>query len=551
MRAGGNYAAFDLGGSAVARPSANAQLSARDRLFNAFAGASMMDPDIATWAPGNWSGQGAITADRDQLAIRLHDLVRNDGWASSGVTKYVDTAVGGGWVLISQPNAKRLGITPEAAAELAGEIEAAWDEFVDDPDCWAHLQRTLPFGLLTALAMRHRIGDGEALGVIMFRERGGPYGTCLNLVDPDRLSNPFGLVDTPTMKAGVELDGDAAPIAYHIRVAHPGDVLSPQTIRWERVERDSPGVALRRQVVHAYEPTRAGEYRGFPMLAPVLKKFKMLGRYDEAEMQAALLNAILAAFITSPNEPDDVAKSLSDDDGADDDDLSQHQADRLDFHENVPIRMGGAKVNYLYSGEDVKFTPTNHPNAVYDPFVRAGLRNIASVIGLTYEQFTGDLSQVNYSSIRAGLIEVKKGFDARKTHFAGQFMQPFFGAWMQEAFARGAIKLPKGAPPFGQAKSAYCSAEWIGPGMGWVDPLKESQAARERLALRLSTRRREAAAQGFRFSQILPEAAREDADMRAAGLDPTVSASKAPASDGSIQQSGEAPPPSPDAPPER
>ena len=539
-------------GGGVAPPTAGASLGGlRGRLHNAFAGASYRDPDIASWQPGDFSGHGAIAADRSALALRVHDLARNDGWASSSVTKLVDTLVGGGWILIATPNARTLGITePKVADEFAADIEAAWDDFVDDPDCWADVQRTHPFGLLTALAMRHRVLDGEALGAIQWRDRGGPYATCLNVIDPDRLSTPFGQPDTPTMKSGVELDADdGAVLAYNIRVGHPADGWLGGGMRWERLTRDVPGVG-RRQVVHAFEPTRAGERRGFPPLAPVLKKFRMLGRYDETEMQAALLNAVMAAFIESPNDPEDLAKSLGDTPEGDEE-YSEYQAARLDFHERNPMRMGGAKVNFLYSGEKATFTNPTHPNAVYDPFVRVGLRNIAAAAGQTYEQFTGDLSQVNYSSIRAGLVEVKKGFTARKTHFAGQFMQPFYAAWLQEALARGRVKPPPGCPPFLAAKTAYCGADWIGPGMGWVDPLKEAQAVRERLSLRITTRRREAAEQGFRFRQIIAESASEDADMRAAGLDPTVTASKAPASDGSIQQAGENPPPAPDAPPEK
>jgi capsid protein len=54
-----------------------------------------------------------------------------------------------------------------------------------------------------------------------------------------------------------------------------------------------------------------------------------------------------------------------------------------------------------------------------DPGVFANLRKerptdeeLAAGVGLTYELLTGDLSQVNYSSIRAGLIEFRRRMEA-------------------------------------------------------------------------------------------------------------------------------------------
>ncbi len=42
----------------------------------------------------------------------------------------------------------------------------------------------------------------------------------MQIVDPDRLSNPQQNFDMPNIRGGVEIDSDSAPIAYHIREAH-------------------------------------------------------------------------------------------------------------------------------------------------------------------------------------------------------------------------------------------------------------------------------------------------------------------------------------------
>ena len=52
-----------------------------------YAGASVTDPDLAQWRPPLWSAQTALSPDRPVLAARIHDLARNDGWASGGVRR--------------------------------------------------------------------------------------------------------------------------------------------------------------------------------------------------------------------------------------------------------------------------------------------------------------------------------------------------------------------------------------------------------------------------------------------------------------------------------
>jgi hypothetical protein len=62
-------------------------------------------------------------------------------------------------------------------------------------------------------------------------------------------------------------------------------------------------------------------------------------------------------------------------------------------------------IEYLPSGRDVRFA-TPGASGGYAEYMRVQLHAIAAGMGLTYELLTGDLSQVNYSSIRAGLIEL-------------------------------------------------------------------------------------------------------------------------------------------------
>ena len=124
------------------------------------------------------------------LASRIHDLARNDGWASGGVTRQVDAVIGAGWRLSSKPNARSLKIDPDVARIWRPISKRPRKDYSEDPDCWCDAGRRLSMGGLLALAFRHRLMDGEALAVILWLPRGGKYATAVQVIDPDRLSNP-------------------------------------------------------------------------------------------------------------------------------------------------------------------------------------------------------------------------------------------------------------------------------------------------------------------------------------------------------------------------
>lgn len=482
-------------------------------LASAYEAASLDHQDLATWQPLNYSGQAGLSLEREVIAARVHDIARNDGWASAAMDRLVDNVIGAGWRLSAHPNPVSLGIDPEEADALADQIEAEWEDYCNDPGFFCDVGRRSTMGGILALAFRHRVMDGEAVSALYWKERGGPYATCVQVIDPDRLSMPMGQIESETLRAGVEMDDEGAPIAYHFRKAHPGDFLpSPSQWQWERVARATDwGRPL---IVHAFEAKRAGDVRGQSPLSPILRKLKQVTRYDEAELQAAILNAVLAGFIESPHDHDELAEGLG---GGE---LTKYQEERLAFHGAKPLRLPGVSMNFLYPGEKVNLTTPGHPNAVYEAFERTALRNVASALGLSYEQLSMDWSQVNYSSARAALLEVWRGFSARKGSFAAQYTGPIYAAWLEEAIDIGRIRLPAGAPPFETRRSAYCRADWIGPGRGWVDPQKEADAAATRLDAGLSTLERECAEQGLDWKSVALQRGRERRFLNDQGLNP-------------------------------
>ncbi len=488
-------------GDVVSRGKARPRVGA-----NAFVGASRSHPDLALWQPWNYSPAEALHQDRDLLVARIHDVARNDGWASAGLARMVDAAIGARLNLSATPIAGRLGIEQEEADDLADRIEDAFDEWTDDPRFHCDAQRRLPFGGLVANAFRHRVGDGESIAVLHFDES-QPTSTCVEIMHPDRCKTPMGRREGHGVRSGVELGKRGIAVGYHFLTQHPGERMFGFALarKTEYVPRyTSFGRPI---VVHAFEATEAGQVRGVSALAPVVKKLRMLGRYDEAELQAAVLNAVLAAFITSPHDQEQIAKAIGG--SFEDAELSQRQELRTTIYGDTPITVDGVRINFLAPGDKPEFLDPKHPNAVFEQFVRAALRNVASALGLSYEQLSMDWGQVNYSSARAALIEVWRGVVARRDLFASMFLQPIYAAWLEEVLDKGIVAMPKGAKPFREAVGAWTNAEWIGPGRGWVDPLKEANAAIARISSGLSNYRRECAEQGIDWKDNFRQISRE------------------------------------------
>jgi lambda family phage portal protein len=228
------------------------------------------------------------------------------------------------------------------------------------------------------------------------------------------------------------------------------------------------------------------------------------------------LNAMYAATIESGMSWDSVGPAL----GADgDDQMLTYMANRADWHKGSHVRYNGVKIPHLYPGEKLMLNTPQHPKAEFASFEEATLRYLAGGMNMTYEQFSRDYSKTNYSSARAAMLESWRFFKSRRHHIAGRFARLVYALWLEEAIDNGTVRIPAGAPNFYQAKTAWTRCNWIGPGRGHIDPLKEANATKVELQMNLTTLEKEAAERGEDWEEILEQIAEEKVRMGELGLD--------------------------------
>jgi lambda family phage portal protein len=486
--------------------------------------ADRQSAEMAGWNPWLGAPDQELGPYRDTIVARVRDLVRNDGWASGAINNVLDSVVGGNLRPKPKPDFRSLSWYGKAfdatwASEFAAEASSLYRDWSEDPARWCDASRRHTVPQMLRLAYRHKLVDGDAIARLPWlSERRGygkaSYATALQLIDPDRLSNPNEAMDTPTLRGGVELDEHLAAVAYHFRSAHPGDwTAGALPYVWDRIPRETE--FGRPIIVHDFDADRIDQTRGGAgILAPVLARLRMLARYDSAELQAALINAILAAFVESPNDPELIQNALSDSD-----ELSKYQDLRNDFHADRRLRLGDARIATLFPGEKITFANAARPSTAFADFEAAMLRNVASAMGASAPEISQAWGDVNYSSARAAALNAWRTVARRRSDFAIGFCTPIYAAFIEEAMDRGMLPLPSGAPDFVEERAAYARCVWYGPGRGWIDPVKEKQGAVLGIQNYLSTYEQEVAENGGGdYEEVMAQRAVEEATRKRLGL---------------------------------
>jgi lambda family phage portal protein len=508
-------------------PSLNLVTEGPDRdgesLPTAYRGATLQSQETYAWRPPFASGESATLYDRIRAGIRARDLVRNDPHAAALVGRLLDMLVGAGLRLTPTPNARALGLDPsnetdrDVVRDLAKTIKTEWDLIVKDPARNSDAQRRLSLNGQFRLAARTFATLDEATGYMTWKARpGARYKTCFRLIDPDRLCNPMGQPDTLWLRGGIEYDDDGEPLAYHVRNGHPADWFRfAQLLKWTRIPR---ATAWGRPIfIHAFEPEREDQSRAMTPFASMMTRLRMMNKFADTELASATLNALFAAFVYSNMPVGEATQALGP--------ATVTWAEkRARYYEKNPAKLNGVRIPVMEIGDEVKMNAAPRQTSSFEHFYTAFLRSIAAARGVTYEQVAMDWSKTNYSSARAALNEMWRTIQRLFAVFTEQLVAPVYCAFVEEMFDRGYVTEPAGAPSFFDLPAAYVDARWIGPGRGYVDPVKEAEGASTRMGALLSTLERECAEQGEDYEDVLDQAAYEADEVKKRGLNRIVAA---------------------------
>jgi len=480
-------------------------------LGGGLAGAERTSREMALWSPDPRPVDAIISQDKELLDARGRDVTRNDGYVQGARGLTQDSIVGGQYILNSRPEASMLGAPDGWEEEFQQVVETRFNLIGDSEFAWFDAARKRTFTELVRLAVGSFASVGEAVGVAEWIDRvDRPFKTAVSLINPDRLSNPNDGMDTENIRRGVVNGPFGEPIAYWFRRKHRFDPIpSADTYTWKRVEAYLPWG--RPQVCHIYDSTNEPEQtRGIASMVACLKDVRMAKRFSEVELQNAIANAMYAAVIESELPPDTAFAQLGSEQvnpalaGF----MTQLQAY---VGEAKGITLDGARIPHLFPGTKLHMQPAGQIGD--SKFEQRLHRRIAAGLGVSYEEFTGDFSQTNYSSFRGATNVTWKRMTGKKKMVADRFANFIYGNWLEEQISRGDIPLWAGADRSlfykPMMREAFCAAEWIGAARGQVDEGKETDAAIARLGANLSTLEDENARLGKDWRKTLKQRARE------------------------------------------
>lgn len=486
-----------VGGPAPGSPWAYGGAAGLFKNVETFPGQIMFTPPkLSARQEGKRSRQDIVRAGRN--VERTSEHIRG------GIDRKTDMTVGVTLRVHPQPDWDILGLNEgndgwKSKKPFAKACQREFENWANDSRLLQDAEGHYNFGGMMWLAFRNLTGpDAECAGIIHYDEErqklyNARWATFLTIVDPDRIQTPPTEVDKTIKKDGYEvfegkkLDKHGRMLGYWVSNKHPSEGISdPEDAGYTFVPRETSwGRAIG---FHFFMKTRGGQQRGLTNLTTIIRAAANTDTLDDAMIGAAIVNQVLSTHIETSSSTAEAAERLAPSQSQINKGGSVTWDQKLDYYDKVKIQIGGTRIPVLPEGDKINMQAVNR--AIGDPtqFRNGFLRQMASALGVSFEQLSQNFSDANYSAARAALLEVWRGVLTMRRLFTAHVASLVYAAVIEEAIYKGRIELPPGAPPFQENRAAYTACAWTGPGMGWIDPQKEANAIKTLLELKLKSR---------------------------------------------------------------
>lgn len=375
---------------------------------------------LSGWKTKPSDATAAMALSLPLMRDRSRDLVRNNPHAARIVQAITAHTIGTGIIGEIQDNEK---------------LEQLWQAWAESTDCDADGRHD--FYGLQRLVMRCVVESGECLirkvpAKIIRTDKGVSIPLKLKVLEPDYLDDgKHGVLKTGGLIVrGIEFDANGVLVAYHLFNAHSGNAFGLK-LKSTRVPASD--------IIHVFRSDRTGQARGIPWLATVMVKLRELDIFQDAQLKRQQLSNLFAGFLYDEH-PQEAGEEIA---------------------EEIPDLSPGT-IFALKTGRRIEFSEP--PAATSGDFVRETLRDIATGSGITYEELTGDMSQVNFSSARMS----RSSMFLNVEQWQWQMMIPNFCESVGKAFLNAAM--------LASANTNNAKFTWTPPAKTLTDPTREIPA---------------------------------------------------------------------------
>ena len=397
----------------------------------------------------SWSGRSS-GGDANQLIYRDHETLRqrareqsiNSGYAKRFYRLLRQNVVGPHGIQM-QSKAVRADGTADEAWRRA--IEREYRQWCKRGNC--DVTGRYSFVTFMWLWVETLARDGEVM-VRLVKNWPNRWGFALQILEADRLDANLNtwLSNGNRVRMGVEMDAWERPVAYWLKHDHPGDTYrTPGEQDYERVPAD--------ELRLTFDPWRPHQARGFTWTHAGANELHHVEEYAGAELVAAEQGAKITGFyeqdaewIDPPDEDDEQGVIVED------------------------IEAGTAKL--LPHGVTFKPFDNKHPSTNFAPFTKAAVRKIAAAFGPSYNRLAHDLEGVSFSSLRSGELDERDFYKCVQAFAISELLELVGETWLAQSVMTGALAIPP------RHFHRLSPIDWLPRGWDWVDPKKDSEAAK-------------------------------------------------------------------------
>jgi lambda family phage portal protein len=459
---------------------------------------------------GGFGPTAFLTADYWTLRARSIELFENNLYARGLIRRLVTNVINVGLHLEAQPEEAILGYPEDGLADWSETVETRFSLWANEPKVCDYAERST-FGAQQAQAYMEALVAGDVLVQLVPDQR--TKLPRVKLVSGSSVQTPLSASVSGKAPSGnqivhgVELDANRRHVAYWVR---QNDGTSKRLPAFG--EKSGRRLAW---LVYGSDK-RLDDVRGKPILSLVLQSLKEIDRYRDSVQRKAVINAILAMYITKqvdkpgtrPIAGNAVRRGTQQTIDTAGDPRSFRTADY------VP----GLVLDELQVGEEPKAFQSNGTTEEFGKFEEAIVQAFAWAHQIPPEILTLAFSS-NYSASQAATAEFKMFLNKEQTTWGECFCQPVYVDFLissvlaQKVEASGFLEAWRDVGKY----DVFCSwtaSDWAGQIKPLIDPLKMVEAAKARIEAGLSTRAREAREMtGMKFKRNVAQLKNENAEL--------------------------------------
>ena len=465
-------------------------------------GASVIKKTLKSWLPQHFSAVSDIDFNLATLRNRSYSLAIGSPIGAAVIKTMVSGVINEGLKVFPRINHTALNLSIDEAREWEEKVKREFELWSENVECDFYRRNT--FRELQRLAFTNQLTDGDC--VCLFRRRNSasqnPYSLRLQLIEAGRISNPqeggatFSTIEmqkgSSRIVNGIEVDRSGVLKAFWIANKIFNEFNTTKVLtEWRRVKffGEKSG---EQNLCFLCNDSRIEQFRGEPLLSPVLEIAKNILRYTDAELTAAILKTYLSIFFTTPLERSYGINDI----------LPTNEVDLSE------VKIGPGTFTNLPPGVSVQTVSPSGAASTFESFTVQLLKQVGAAVNLPFEVLLKNF-QSSYSASKAALLQAENEFRQRRESFVIDFCEPIYRIFLAEAVALGRIDAP-GFFEDALKKKLWCSADWHNETSHALDSQKEIAAAEKKIALGLSTYTRESSIlNGTDFAENLKQLAKE------------------------------------------